>query len=81
MKERVEYYPNGTIKKRYQVNHKGEKHGAYKSWHSNGKLRVDCTCVNKKLHGTFNGNLFMECIYLNDDICGINKDYNINGQI
>lgn len=43
----------GTIKKKYFINHKGQMHGAFKSWYYQEHLCVDCTYENGKFHGMY----------------------------
>ena len=70
----------------YWVNDKGQKHGEYKSWHSEGQLREHSFYVNDQRHGEFkiwheNGQLGKHCFYVNGENHGEYKWWLSDGQL
>ena len=71
----------------YWVNDKGQKHGEYKSWHSEGQLREHSFYVNDVLHGEAklwheNGQLISHCFYVNGRLHGeFKRWWYENGQL
>ena len=69
-----------------QYNEKGERHGLWEQYHSNGKLRIKCTYVNGQLHGLWekywnNGQLWEKGTYINGKERGMWEHYHKDGTI
>jgi len=75
---------NIVMEEYYQI--KGKKDGAYKLFHPNGKLEVECHYENDLIQGVYksyhsNEQLESICNYIDDKIEGEYKSYYENGKI
>ena len=52
-KKQIEYSSNGDIYREYHKNKKGQYHGSYKSYYSNGNLWWQNEYKNNKWNGLF----------------------------
>lgn len=70
---RKEYWSNGNLCREYYVNDKGEKHGEYKHYHTNGKLYIHCFYKHGECHGEYkqyydDGKLHTHCFYKDGEL-------------
>ena len=59
----------------YFIDEQRIKHGEFKHWHDNGKIKEHCFYVNGNMHGEYkqwheNGQLFIYGIYVNNTLHG-----------
>ena len=69
-----------------QFNEKGERHGLWKDYHSNGQIQYKITYANGKRHGLWeyyylSGQLLEKGTYVNGKPHGMWKHYNRDSKI
>ena len=86
LKPIIEYYDDGTIKRAYSVDEKGNKQGPFELYYKSGQLWVKCTYKDGKEDGPYeryytNGRLNLKCTYKDGKLDGPYEEYYTNGQL
>ena len=81
-----EKYKSGKRKLIYNVNKAGQKHGSYKEYFKNGKLKISCKYNKGKLHGRYTrkskkGKKVVEKTYKNGELHGVYSTYDKKGKL
>ena len=84
--ERTETWPDGTLRARYTIDERGQKHGHLEQWAANGTRTLFEQYVHGKLHGahrewTDTGAMVCSFLFQDDQLHGLCESFHPNGRV